>query len=135
MRMTALLAATGLLVLALPLHAQNAPAPAPASYPEWSKLTSDQRQALIEPLRARWNANPDMRDQMFKHAQRWQRMSAEQREAANRGMRRWEGLTPEQRKAMHEQWKTMSPEQRKAWLEASHPAPPPAAKPAAPGQR
>lgn len=115
------------LVLAAPAMAQQA---APATgYPEWNKLTQEQRQALIEPVRARWNDNPEMRDEMFKRAQRWQRMTPEQREAAHRGMQRWENLTPEQRKAMHEQWKAMSPEQRKAWLEANGPKMPPPPRP------
>lgn len=135
MRIAALLVATGLLVAAVPVMAQKANPPSPAaSYPEWNKLTNDQRQALIEPLRARWNDNPDMRDEMFKRAQRWQRMTPEQRDAAHRGMRRWEGLTPEQRKAMHDQWKSMSREQRRAWLEANRPKMPPP-RPAGPGQR
>lgn len=119
------------LVLAAPaLAQQTAPAPAPtSSYPEWNKLTPEQRQTLMEPIRSRWNDNPDMREEMFKRAQHWQRMTPEQREAAHRGMRRWESLTPEQRKAMHEQWKAMSPEQRKAWLEANGPKLPPPPKP------
>ena len=108
------------LVLAAPAMAQQA-APATTSYPEWNKLTPEQRQALVDPIRSRWNDNPDMRGEMLKRAQRWQRMTPEQREAAHRGMQRWESLTPEQRKAMHEQWKAMSPEQRKAWLEANGP--------------
>ncbi len=124
------------LVLAAPAMAQQptaAPAPAASSYPEWNKLTQEQRQALIDPIRSRWNDNPDMRAEMLKRAQHWQRMTPEQREAAHRGMQRWENLTPEQRKAMHEQWKAMSPEQRKAWLEANGPKlPPPRSGPAGP---
>ncbi len=120
--------------LAAPVLAQQPAAPAPAtSYPEWNKLTQEQRQALIDPVRARWNDNPDLREEMLKRAQRWQRMTPEQREAAHRGMQRWENLTPEQRKAMHEQWKAMSPEQRKAWLEANGPKlPPPRSGPGGP---
>lgn len=116
------------LVLAAPAMAEQA-ASAPAGYPEWNKLTQEQRQALIDPVRSRWNDNPDMREEMFKRAQRWQRMTPEQREAAHRGMQRWENLTPDQRKAMHEQWKAMSPEQRRAWLEANGPRMPPPPKP------
>ena len=136
MRIAALLITTGLLVAAVPAWAQkSASTPPSASYPEWNKLTNEQRQALIEPLRMRWNDNPDMRDEMFRRAQRWQRMSPQQRDAAHRGMQRWESLTPEQRKAMHDQWKSMSPEQRRAWLEANPPKMPPPPKPAGPGQR
>ncbi|MBW8823759.1 MAG: DUF3106 domain-containing protein [Xanthomonadales bacterium] len=121
MRVTAILM-TGLVLAAPVLAQQTAPAPAATtSYPEWDKLTPDQRKALVDPVRSRWNDNPDMRDEMIKRAQHWQRMTPEQREAAHRGMRRWENLTPEQRKAMHEQWKSMSPEQRKAWLDANVP--------------
>ncbi|PNS07536.1 DUF3106 domain-containing protein [Solilutibacter silvestris] len=114
------------LVLAAPAMAQQAAAPPPttASYPEWEKLTPEQRQSLVGPVRSRWNDNPDMRDEMLKRAQHWQRMSPEQRQSAQRGMKRWENLTPEQRKAMHEQWKAMSPEQRKAWLDANGPKTP-----------
>lgn len=114
-------------VLAVPTMAQEA-APAPSSsYPEWDKLTGEQRQALLAPIRARWNDNPDMREEMLKRAQHWQQMTPEQRQAAQRGIRRWENLTPEQRKAMHEQWRAMSPEQRRAWIEVHGPKPPPGA--------
>lgn len=112
-------------LLAAPAMAQQSASAPATSYPEWNKLTQEQRQALIDPIRSRWNDNPDMREEMLKRAQHWQRMTPEQREAAHRGMRRWESLTPEQRKAIHEQWKAMSPEQRKAWLEANGPKMPP----------
>lgn len=134
MRVAALMVA-GLLAAAPALAQKAAPAPAPTaapSYPEWNKLTPEQRQALIEPLRTRWNDNPDLRDDMFKRAQRWQRMTPEQREAAHRGLRRWESLTPDQRKAMHDQWKAMSPEQRRAWIEANGPKMPPPPPPPKP---
>lgn len=112
-------------MLAAPAMAQQtAPAPS-SSYPEWDKLTPEQRQALLAPIRSRWNDNPDMREQMLKRAQHWQQMTPEQRQAAQRGIRRWESLTPEQRQAMHEQWKSMSPEQRRAWIEANGPKPGP----------
>ncbi|MBS0200534.1 MAG: DUF3106 domain-containing protein [Proteobacteria bacterium] len=123
MRVAAILM-TGL-VLAAPAMAQQAAPPTATSYPEWDRLTPDQRKALVDPVRARWNENPDMREEMIKRAQHWQRMTPEQREAAHRGIRRWENLTPDQRKAMHEQWKAMSPEQRKAWLDANGPKMPP----------
>lgn len=116
-------------MLAAPAMAQQAatvPAPSPASsYPDWDKLTPEQRQALLAPVRSRWNDNPDLREQMLKRAQHWQRMTPEQRQAAQRGIKRWENLTPEQRQAMHEQWKAMSPEQRRAWIEANGPKPSP----------
>lgn len=112
------------LMLAAPAMAWQA-APATGNYPEWNKLTPEQRQSLMEPVRSRWDDNPDMRAEMLKRAQHWQQMTPEQRAAAHRGMRRWDNLTPEQRKAMHEQWKGMSPEQRKAWLEANSPKLPP----------
>ena len=103
-------------------------------YPEWDQLTPAQRDALIAPLRERWNRNPDER------AQRWKAMPRDQRERAGHGMQRWEHMTPEQRsearalfhamrgmdkdqrKAFMAQWRQKTPQQKTDWLKA-HPAP------------
>lgn len=114
--------------------------PAAAQYPEWDKLTSAQREALVAPLRERWNANPDERARMIERAQRWKTMPRDQRDHARHGMQRWEGMSPEQRlearalfhtmrgmekeqrKAFMVEWRKKTPQQRADWLKA-HPAP------------
>lgn len=103
--------------------------------PEWDQLTPQQRQALIAPVRARWNDNPDQRARLLRHAERWQQMTPEQRDNARRGAERWEGMSdanredarvlfqhlrelPEaERNALQERWSAMTPEQRRRWIE------------------
>ena len=108
---------------------------ASTSMPAWDQLTQAQRDALIAPLRARWNDNPDRRGRMYEHARRWQDMTPEQRERAHRGMKRWRHMDPEQRaqaralfqkmrgmskeerEELRRQWHAMTPEQRHEWVE------------------
>lgn len=108
--------------------------------PDWDSLSSTQRDALIAPLRQRWNASPDERARLFQRAQRWKNMPADARERAHHGMQRFEKLSPdgreharalfhamrgmeaEQRKTLLEQWRGMTPQQRSEWVKA-HPAP------------
>lgn len=141
--------ATWLLALLLPVTtaAQIAPpskpaAPATATLPAWDQLTPEQREALIAPLRDRWNDSPQERQRMLDHARHWKSMPPEERERARRGMRRFEemspeqreqaraifertrDLSPEQRRAFRENWGKMTPEQRQEWLR-THPAPAP----------
>src|SRR5690606_32137483 len=105
--------------------------------PEWDRLTAEQRELLLAPVRHRWNASPpEKRQHMLEHARRWQSMTPEQREHARHGMRRWHDMPPEQRrqaralfdhirglpegerKAVLERWKTMTAAERKAWVDA-----------------
>ena len=127
------------LILALsPALAQSQAGTTP--YPEWDRLTPAQRDALVAPLRERWDANPDERARMLERAQRWQSMPREQRDRARHGMQRWEHMSPEkrsearalfhamrgmdagQRKAFLVEWRQKTPQQRQDWLKA-HPAP------------
>lgn len=128
--------ALGLLLLAGNALGQSAPA---QSLPEWDKLTPQQREALIAPVRERWNSDPDDRPRMLEHAQRWKSMTPEQRQQARKGMRRFEGMTPrqreearvlfirmkdlppEQRRKLREDWKNMTPEQRRVWIQKNAP--------------
>lgn len=114
--------------------------PAASQYPEWDQLTPAQRDALVAPLRERWNSNPDERARMAERAQRWKTMPREQRERAGHGMQRWEGMSPEKRaearalfhamrgmdkdrrKAFLADWRQKTPQQRAEWLQAN-PAP------------
>lgn len=128
------------LSLVLLLMAGNAMAQAtPVQLPEWDKLTPQQREALIAPVRERWNNDPEQRPRMLEHAQRWRTMTPEQRRQARKGMRRFEGMTPqqrqearalfeqmkglppEQRQKLRYQWKAMTPEQRRAWVQKHAP--------------
>lgn len=138
-RMTQTLVLALALSPALALAQQATPAAAP-SYPEWDKLSQAQRDALIAPLRDRWDANPRERARMFERAQRWQQMAPAQRDRARSGAERWEAMTPEQReqaravfhavrgmdkearRAFMDQWQQMSPQQRADWAR-THPAP------------
>lgn len=107
----------------------------PAStLPGWDQLTPEQRDALVAPVRERWNASPHERARMLEHARRWQSLPATERERAHRGMRRFEDMDPQQRKQarvifMHtrgmsaeesrsfrDRWSKMTPEQRQQWL-------------------
>jgi hypothetical protein len=112
-----------------------------AQLPAWEQLGAADREALVAPLRDRWNANPEQRARMMQHARRWQSLTPEQRRHARHGMKRWahmgpekrarvralfgemRNMTPEQRKALRARWKAMTPEERAAWVEA-HPAAP-----------
>ena len=114
--------------------------PAATQYPEWDKLSPAQRDALIAPLRERWNSNPDERARMVERAQRWKAMPRDQRDRARHGMQRWEHMSPEkrvearalfhamrdmdaeQRKAFLADWRQKNPQQRADWLK-THPAP------------
>jgi hypothetical protein len=125
-----------LLLLAGNVFAQSAPA---QPLPEWDKLTTQQREVLIAPMRERWNSDPEQRPRMLEHAQRWKTMSPDQRRQARKGMRRFEHmnpqqreearalfeqmkkLSPEQRKELREDWRRMTPEQRRAWVEKHAP--------------
>lgn len=119
--------------------AQSQPAATP-QYPEWDRLTPTQRDALIAPLRERWNANPDERARMVERANRWKTMPRDQRDRARHGAERWERMTPEQRSearalfhfthgmdkdarsAFFAQWRQKTSQQKADWLKA-HPAP------------
>ncbi len=128
------------LTLALSLLlSSSAFAQTPSPPPEWDKLTQQQRDALIAPVRDRWNREPEERARMLERAQRWQSMSPEQRRQARHGMKRFESmspdqrkqaralygrmreLTPEQRNVLREQWKTMTPAQREEWMRTHAP--------------
>jgi hypothetical protein len=130
-----------ILALALwPAFAFAQSAAVPNQYPEWDQLTQAQRDALVAPLRERWNRNPDERARMAERAQRWQSMPRDQRERAGHGVQRWEHMSPEQRgearalfhamrgldkeqrKAFMAQWRQKTPQQKADWLKA-HPAP------------
>jgi hypothetical protein len=111
---------TTLLAVALwPALAFAQAQPAPAAYPDWDKLTPTQRDALVAPLRERWNSNPGERARMIERAQRWQAMPRDQRDRARHGMQRWEGMSPEKRaeaRALFHAMRGMDPERRKAFL-------------------
>jgi hypothetical protein len=126
----------GLSLCASPALAQPGAETSHPALPAWEQLGAADRNALIAPLRDRWNANPEQRARMMHHARRWQSLTPEQRRHARHGMKRWahmdpdkrarvralfgemRTMTPEQRKALRARWKTMTPEERDAWVEA-----------------
>src|SRR3546814_5517741 len=91
--LAALMPCAAMAVSPPPAEAEDTATPMPA----WEQLTQAQRDAVIAPLRARWNDNPEKRGRMYRHAQRWQDMTPEQRERAPRGLKRWRHMDPEQR--------------------------------------
>ncbi|KRG74135.1 hypothetical protein ABB28_07915 [Stenotrophomonas chelatiphaga] len=103
-------------VLLVMLSAGGAAFAQDAAPPAWEQLSPDQRDALVAPLRDRWNsAPPAQRQRMLQHGQRWQSMTPEQRDQARKGMRRFDGMSPEQReqaRALFGKMRGMSPEQR-----------------------
>lgn len=138
-----------LLVLLFSAGGALAQAQSTQPLPEWDKLTTQQREALIAPIRERWNNDVEQRTRMLERAQRWNSMTPDQRRQAHKGMRRFEGMSPQQReearvlyvhmvklspderKQLREEWKKMSPEQRHAWTQKNAPraprdTPPPA---------
>lgn len=112
---------------------------APAALPDWDKLTPQQRDTLVAPLRERWNNSPEDRAHMLEHANRWKTMTPEQRQQARRGMHRFEQMKPEQRQQaralfikmrnmtqeqreqLRKDWGAMTPEQRRDWMEKNAP--------------
>lgn len=133
MNRIALFALPLLLAVAAPtVRAQQAP----TDLPEWDRLSPAQRELLIAPLRERWNTNPQVRQRMWSHAERWRTMTPEQRKQARRGMERFQNMSPEQReearaaferfrqlppeqkKAIREKLRSMAPEQRREWLKS-----------------
>lgn len=109
-----------LLALALwPAFAFAQAATAAAQYPDWDQLTPAQRDALVAPLRERWNSNPGERTRMLERAQRWKAMPRDQRDRARHGMQRWEHMSPEQRgdaRALFHAMRSMDKDQRKLFL-------------------
>ena len=117
-------------------------AAAPPSLPAWDQLTGAQREQLIAPIRARWNAEPEQRAHMLERAERWQQLSPDQRARAHQGVRRWKHMSPAQRdearalyarmrtldedgrRALKAKWRAMTAAERKAWV-AANPAPKP----------
>ena len=129
-----------LATLAPLLALAQAATPVAPALPEWDTLSAAQREALVAPLRERWNREPGERARMLERAQRWQTMPAGQRERARHGMHRWEGMPQQgraharalfhamrgldevQRTAFLATWRQMTPQQRSDWV-AAHPAP------------
>lgn len=125
-----------LLCLALCATPAFAQSEAAQPLPAWEQLSDADREALIAPIRERWNANPDQRARLMHHARRWQTLTPEQRHHVRHGMKRWAHLDPEerararvlfgemrkmspaQRKALRVRWKAMTPAERDAWVEA-----------------
>ena len=125
-----------LLLFSGQVFAQSQPA---ATLPEWDKLTPQQREALIAPVRERWNSEPAERARMLERAQHWKSFSPHERGQARKGMRRFENMTPQQReearalfdrmrqmppedrKKLREEWSQMTPEQRRTWVQKNPP--------------
>lgn len=129
------------LLLFLSVLAPSAAVFAEDAPPAWEQLSAAQREAVLAPLRDRWNAAPPaQRQRMLAHGQRWQAMTPAQREQAQRGARRFEGMSPEQREqaralfarmrgmspaereTLRAQWRSMNSEQRRRWVQ-DNPAP------------
>ena len=144
---TAVLVAWILLAVAGTASAQQAaPASTAALSLDWSTLTPADREALLEPIRERWDrATPEQRQRMLDRARFWSGLSPEQKRMARTGADRYrqtnqeqrgrlravwqnmQALPPAQREEVRKTWESLTPQQRRAWLEAGGPgvAPPP----------
>lgn len=124
------LLAVGLAAIGLPMHAAWAQSPPQAkaqtpamALPEWDQLPQAQRDALVAPLRERWNRDPDGRARMLERATRWQAMTPDQRKRAHRGMQRWEHMDEAERRqmrALFERTRDMPPQQRRDTMALFH---------------
>ena len=132
--LAALLGLTGSAFATPPTASENTPA-----LPAWDQLDQAQRDVLVQPVRDRWDASPEARRRMLRHAERWRQMTPEQRDRARQGMKRWEDMSPErraearvlyqhmrllpaaEREALRARWKTMSADERQRWLETNRP--------------
>ncbi|WP_129136564.1 DUF3106 domain-containing protein [Luteimonas sp. YGD11-2] len=132
--LAALLGLTGSAFATPPTASENTPA-----LPAWDQLDATQRDLLVQPVRDRWDASPEARQRMLRHAERWRQMTPEQRDRARQGMKRWEDMSPErraearvfyqhmrrlpeaEREALRTRWKTMSAEERQRWLGTNRP--------------
>jgi hypothetical protein len=151
-RLSIFLLIAACVLAASPVLAQSTPPAKPATtqstqsgaaeLPEWDRLTPQQREALIAPVRERWDGNPAQRAHMLDRAHRWSQMTPEERQRAHHGMKRWKrmdpeqkqqmrafyertrNMTPEQRKAEREKLKAMTPARRREWLEQTAPPAP-----------
>lgn len=104
-----------LLLICGVLAAMPVVAAEPAPLPDWNRLTPAQRELLIDPVRERWNANPQARGHMLQRAERWRSMTPEQRSKARSGMDRFHSMTPAQReesRAIFQRLRQMSPAER-----------------------
>ena len=126
---------TRALPLMLLLLSSAAMAQSDDALPDWDRLTPTQREALVAPVRERWNAEPTQRARMLRNAQRWKAMTPGQRREARQGMHRFRDMSPQRRQEaralfekmralepqeraqLRERWQTMSPEERKQWMQ------------------
>lgn len=103
-------------------HAQQAAADA-AALPAWDQLPQAQREALVAPLRERWDRNPAERARMLERAARWHALSPEERSRAHRGVKRWEHMDPakrEEMRALFERTRDLPPPQRREAMALFH---------------
>src|SRR3546814_18258651 len=69
--------------------------------PAWEQLTQEQRDAVLAPLRARWNDNPETRGRMYGHAQRCQAIPSDPRATAHRRKQRWRHMRAAEHNGKH----------------------------------
>ena len=102
------------LCAALLLHATLAMA---ETYRSWGQLTPVQQEAL-QPLSAQWDALPTKLQKNLLHAaERYPRLTPEQKHRFQSRVEKWSKLTPEQRKRAREKYMAfgkVSPEKREA---------------------
>lgn len=150
MILTVMLAALGLSSAAVLASPSTNPAAAARVGTPWASLSEADRDALMQPLRERWErATPEQQQRFLERARFWASLSPEQKRLARAGAqryqqanteqrgrlretwRRFQTLPPAEREAARRTWESLGPAQRRAWLEAGGPgvAPPPASDP------
>ena len=102
-----------LLAFALAAYAPFASAAAPVAGTSWDALSADDRDALVQPLRDRWErASPEQQQRMLDRARFWASLSPEQKRMARAGVERYRNASPEQRQRMREAWQRRQQERR-----------------------
>ena len=102
-----------LLALALAAAAPVAFAAAPVAGTPWEALSAADREALVQPLRDRWErASPEQQQRMLDRARFWASLSPEQKRLARAGVERYRNASPEQRQRMREAWQQRRQERR-----------------------
>lgn len=82
---------------------QTATEPATAA-PEWSMLTSQQQEVLVEFRQTSNTLSPEMRERLRLGADRWNNLDPDQRARAKERMLRWQALPLAERERRTQRW-------------------------------
>ena len=114
---------TTLLLLALATGALSAYGEQPVEPIEWDQLPAETRDTLA-PMANRWDRlMPRQQHRLVRRAgdkdfqeraERWKKLSPEERERIQKARQRFKDMPPERREKLRQRWENMSEEERKA---------------------